>query len=201
MKNKVAVHWFRQDLRVKDNPSLNYLSKKYENIIGLFVFDDVNSDPRLGSASKVWLYESLKHLNGQLNGNLILLKGDPQECLEEILNFFDVEEVSWNRCYEPWVIKRDKKIKSNISEKIKVSSFNGSLLWEPWEVLKDDNTPYKVFTPFYKRGCLSKRAPRNPETLKINFFNHNFRSTNICDLQLLQNKEWESQTLKSMASW
>ena len=196
MKNKVAVHWFRQDLRVKDNPSLNYLSKKYENIIGLFVFDDVNRDPRLGSASKVWLCESLKHLNEQLNGNLILLKGDPQECLEEILNFFDVEEVSWNRCYEPWVIKRDKKIKSNISEKIKVSSFNGSLLWEPWEILKDDNTPYKVFTPFYKRGCLSKKAPRNPETSKINFFNHNFRSTNICDLQLLQNKEWESQTLK-----
>ena len=140
---------------------------------------------------------SHKLLNEQLNGNLILLKGDPQGVFRRDFEFFDVEEVSWNRCYEPWVIKRDKKIKSNISEKIKVSSFNGSLLWEPWEILKDDNTPYKVFTPFYKRGCLSKKAPRTPETLKINFFNHNFRSTKICDLQLLQNKEWESQTLKT----
>ena len=196
MKNKVAIHWFRQDLRIKDNPSLNYLSKKYDNLVGVYIFDDVNSDPKLGSASKVWLFQSLKQLNRQLNGNLIVLKGNPQECLNEILNFFDVEEVSWNRCYEPWVIKRDKKIKSKISEKIKVNSFNGSLLWEPWEVLKDDNTPYKVFTPFYKRGCLFKKAPRKPETLNINFLNHNFRKTEISELELLQNKEWESKTLK-----
>ena len=46
-----------------------------------------------------------------------------------------------------------QKIKNLFKEKVNVSSFNGSLLWEPWEVLKNDGTPYKVFTPFYKRGC------------------------------------------------
>ena len=41
-------------------------------------------------------------------------------------------------------------------------TFNGSLLWEPWEILKNDGTPYKVFTPFYKNGCLGKAHPRIP---------------------------------------
>ena len=71
MKKKIAIHWFRFDLRVSDNPSLNYLSKNYDNIVGIYIFDDINSDPKLGSASKVWLHASLDYLNKQLDGNLI----------------------------------------------------------------------------------------------------------------------------------
>jgi len=44
-----------------------------------------------------------------------------------------------------------------------VDSHNGSLLWEPWEVLKDDGTPYKVYTPFYRKGCLKAREPAKPQ--------------------------------------
>ena len=73
MKKKIAIHWFRFDLRVSDNPSLNYLSKNYDNIVGIYIFDDINSDPKLGSASKVWLHASLDYLNKQLDGNLIFL--------------------------------------------------------------------------------------------------------------------------------
>ena len=152
MKKKIGKHWFRNDLRTIDNPSLNHLSTNYDNVIGIYIFDEVNSDPKLGSASKVWLNYSLEYLKKQLNGNLIILKGNPKECLDELIDFFDVQEISWNRCYEPWMIKRDKSLKIYLNEKIKVNSFNGSLLWEPWEILKNDGTPYKVFTPFYKRG-------------------------------------------------
>ena len=112
-----------------------------------------------------------------------------------MIDFFDVQEISWNRCYEPWIIKRDKSLKIYLNEKIKVNSFNGSLLWEPWEILKNDGTPYKIFTPFYKRGCLSAPNPRVPKSEKINFFNHNFRLTNVSDLDLLKNKKWENQIL------
>ena len=195
MKKKIAIHWFRYDLRIFDNPSLNYLSNKYENIVGVYIFDDINSDPKLGSASKVWLNHSLEYLNNKLNGNLIILKGNPKESLEKIINFFDVQEISWNRCYEPWMIKRDKKLKTFLTEKVKTQSFNGSLLWEPWEILKNDGTPYKVYTPFFKRGCLSASKPRPPKSEKINFFKHNFSSMNISDLGLLESKKWESEIL------
>ena len=59
MKKKIGIHWFRYDLRTVDNPSLNHLSKNYDNVLGVYIFDEVNSDPKLGSASRVWLNYSL----------------------------------------------------------------------------------------------------------------------------------------------
>jgi deoxyribodipyrimidine photo-lyase len=43
-----------------------------------------------------------------------------------------------------------------------VHSHNGALLWEPWQVRKSDGTPYQVFTPYYRRGCLGSTPPRAP---------------------------------------
>ena len=197
MKNKVSIHWFRQDLRIQDNPSLSYLTKNYNNIVCVFILDEINCDRIIGSASKVWLYNALKDLNQQLNGNLIFLSGDPLKVLVELTKFFDVEEISWNRCYEPWTVNRDKKIKEHFKKKIKVNSFNGLLLWEPWEVLKDDGTPYKVFTPYYKRGCLSKPQPRKPKETNLKIYDHNFIKTSLKDLKLLKNKKWEEKILKN----
>ncbi|MFL2678946.1 MAG: cryptochrome/photolyase family protein [Alphaproteobacteria bacterium] len=197
MKNNIALHWFKKDLRLADNPSLNYLSKNYEKIIGVYIYDDINPIPKIGSASRVWLNEALKYLDKQLNGNLIVLRGNPKEQLSKIIEWFDINEISWNRCYEPWMIKRDKDLKSFFNSNLKVSSFNGSLLWEPWEILKNDGTPYKVFTPFYKRGCLEAKEPRQPEYLEINFFNHNFKNTDVSDLNLLTKKKWEKKIIRN----
>ena len=61
MKKKIGIHWFRKDLRTIDNPSLNHLSRNYDNVLGVYIFDEVNIDPKLGSASKVWLNHSLKN--------------------------------------------------------------------------------------------------------------------------------------------
>ena len=141
------------------------------------------------------MHNALEDLNKQLNGNLIFLSGDPLKNLDKLTNFFDVEEISWNRCYESWTINRDKKIKEYLKKKIKVSSFNGLLLWEPWEVLKDNGTPYKVFTPYYKRGCLSKPPPREPKETNLKIYDHNFQQTSLKDLKLLKNKQWEEKIL------
>ena len=80
---------------------------------------------------------------------------------------------------------------------MKISSFNGLLLWEPWEVLKDDGTPYKVFTPYYKRGCLAKPPPREPEETNLKIYDHNFKQTSLKDLKLLKNKKWEEKILSN----
>ena len=195
MKKKIAIHWFRFDLRVSDNPSLNYLSKNYDNIVGIYIFDDINSDPKLGSASKVWLHASLDYLNKQLNGNLIFLKGDAKGCFDQLMDSFDVEEISWNRSYEPWIVKRDKSLKMYLKSKVNVNSFNGSLLWEPWEVLKADSTPYKIFTPFYQRGCLTKQPPRKPISKNFSFFDHKIKSLSVNHLKLQDNLGWENKVI------
>ena len=163
MKTGVAIHWFRQDLRLNDNPSLESASQ-YENIIPIYILDDINPGKfEMGSASKWWLHNSLHKLNESLNGKLLVFRGDPCEILNSLIQEHKITYISWNRCYEPWRIARDKKIKSTFETKdIKIESFSGSLLWEPWSISKDDGTPYRVFTPFYKKGCLNAEEPRLP---------------------------------------
>jgi len=198
MKDKVSIHWFRQDLRLNDNPSLNYLSNKSSSVVCVYIYDNINCDRELGSASKIWLHHSLNSLNSDLNGKLIILKGDPLEEIDKLRNFFDIQEITWNRCYEPWSIKRDAKIKEYFKDIFPVKSFNGLLLWEPWNILKDNGTPYKVFTPYYKRGCLANTSPAKPQTYVPNFSNHNFKDTRPDSLGLLTGKIWEK---KIHANW
>ena len=157
------IVWFRQDLRLFDNPALAEASK-VAPILPIYILDDVNAGEfKMGGASRVWLYHSLKALNESCQGNLCLYQGDPLTVLQEIIQKTGATGVYWNRCYEPWRIKRDQHIKAYLtSSQIDCKSFNGSLLWEPWEVLKQDKTPYRVFTPFFKKGCLETSSPRLP---------------------------------------
>lgn len=164
MNTQTAIVWFRQDLRLADNPALHDAVKSGAHVIPVYVYDDdAPGDLKMGGASRVWLYHSLKSLDGDLAGNLVLLKGSAQKIIPALAKEVNAACVYWNRCYEPWSIKRDKAIKTELSDlDIEARSYNGSLLWEPWEVTKADGLPYRVFTPFYTKGCLNAPEPRKP---------------------------------------
>ena len=190
---KKSIIWFRQDLRLNDNPALTAACKS-DNIIPVFILDDTNpKEFELGSAKKVWLHHSLQSFNSSLSDSLSIFKGDPISILTELIEEFGVDSVFWNRCYQPWQIKRDKEIKNSLSEKnINCDSFNGSLLWEPWKVLKNDGTPFKVFTPFWRTAeqiYLNQPPSKNyivkKKTKAINFFKNSIDLKNI-----LPNKKW-----------
>ena len=167
-KKNINVMWFRQDLRLADNPAL---SKAIDDgkTLPIFIFDNVNSKDHInGSASKWWLYHSLTKLNQSLKNKLCFFKGSPLEILDGIHKEYKIINIFWNRCYEPWRIRRDKKIKKYFNDTdVKVSTFNGSLLWEPWNIAKKDGTPYKVFTPYYRKGCLNSEKPRILTTASV----------------------------------
>ena len=148
-ENTTSIHWFRQDLRLSDNPALN-ASAKNGKVIPIYILDTKNSTERpVGGAGRVWLHHSLKSLNESLNGSLRCFKGDPLEILERLIAEVKPQSITWNRLYDATSIARDSHIKTRLSETgLAVLSFGGSLLWEPWETLKADGTPYKVFTPF-----------------------------------------------------
>ena len=163
IKRRIAIHWFRQDLRLYDNPGLTK-AVQHAHILPIYILDDENAGAYgMGGASNWWLYHSLHALNISLNHQLSVYKGNPQTVFNDLLMRFEVEAVYWNRCYEPWRIHRDRSIKQQLSAVgIEVHTDNASLLWEPWEIHKDDREPYKIFTPFYRKGCLHARAPRLP---------------------------------------
>jgi deoxyribodipyrimidine photo-lyase len=193
-ENSPVIVWFRQDLRLTDNPALDAAVRSGAPLLPVYVLDDVNAGAHaMGAASRWWLHHSLAALDKSLNGGLVFLKGDAKTILPRLARDTGATRIFWNRCYEPWQIERDRSLKAQLmSEDIAVRSFNGFLLFEPGHVLKADGTPYKVFTPFYRKGCLeSASAPREPlqrpATLTL-FDGH--AGEDLADLRLLPDIPW-----------
>ena len=106
-----SIYWFRQDLRLSDNPAL---SKALENdsVIVIYILDTINPDQYfLGSASRWWLHNSLLRLNDDLGNRLSVYKGDPENIINNLCKQYNTQSIYWNRCYEPWRINRDKNLK------------------------------------------------------------------------------------------
>lgn len=190
----VGIMWFRQDLRVKDNPALNAACDTGK-IIPVFIYDSETPDNREpGSATKWWLHHSLQSLNDRLNGHLQVYYGNPATLLPKLMKQFSASHIFWNRCYEPWQINRDAGIKTSLTEQgYHVSSCNGSLLWEPMKVAKADGTPYKVFTPYYRKGCLNAALPRYPKAppARITYADVEAKDDGIDALNLLPSIRWD----------
>ena len=197
MKEKLNILWFRQDLRLSDNPALLAASENNSKVLPIYILDDENArNWSMGSASRWWLHKSLESLDASLSGNLCFFKGKAEHIISELIQDKKVTGVYWNRCYEPWRVNRDKKIKTNLMDlKISVKSFNGSLLFEPPNIKKDDGTPYKVFTPFYKKGCLKNGlSPRKlQEPPKQINFGTSSKKIPLSKLKLLPEFNWYSQ--------
>ena len=151
-----ALYWFRQDLRCLDNPALSLACANHKKLIPLYI-NELNPTLKTGSAQKWWLYHSLVSLQKNLKKaglDLFFRQANPLELIEELIRHYQIEAVYWNRCYEPMHIVRDKKIKAALNALgVKVISCNGSLLNEPWEVLNQSGTFFKVFTPYW-RQCI-----------------------------------------------
>ena len=197
MSGPIHVHWFRQDLRLADNPALSAAASQGA-VLGVYILDDVNSgNHSMGEASRWWLHHSLIALDQALGGKLLVMAGNPAEILPRLVKTVLAKSIHWNRAYEPWRIERDAAIKAQLVEHgLVVQSHNGSLLWEPWDVLKKDGTPYKVFTPFYRRGCLGTTPPRRPLTVppKLNIVdigNADLGALAIAQLGLLPERDWK----------
>lgn len=154
-----ALVWLRRDLRTRDNPALAFAAENHETLIPLYILDR----GELGGAQGWWLHHSLKALQDDLKKcglGLCLREGDALSVLEALIAEYQIEAVYWNRCYEPEAIVRDKRIKSNLqAQGLEVQSFNGSLLNEPWTILNQQQSCYKVFTAFWRQALQSLIIP------------------------------------------
>lgn len=197
-----SIIWFRNDLRLHDNPAL-YEACKLGHIIPIYILDEENhyKDFSLGAASKIWLHHSLHSLNESLNKNLLIFKGKAKEILEKIfIDNKDIANIFWNKIYEPHLLKNDEVIQKFLENKnIAVKIFNASLLWNPKDIVKSDGLPYKIFTPFYNNGCLKQAtSPREPLPLpSINYINIKHNGISIEKLSLLPKKNWHKNLIKN----
>ena len=198
MQKVQVIHWFRRDLRLTDNPAL-WQAAQIGNILPLYILDEQKgSEYCRGEASNFWLHHSLLSLQKSLNGKLNVYKGNPAIILPKLAQKYSIQAISWNRLYEPEFYTQDQQIKEQLLKLgIKVYEENSSLLWEPWQIVKEDGNPYKVFTPFYRKGCLTNIAPRLPlvKPSSLSWFKDQENLQTIQDLALLPKIPWEQKML------
>jgi deoxyribodipyrimidine photo-lyase len=166
---KTGIVWFRQDLRLADNPALNAAVETCDNVIPVFI-DETSGNSGLlqaeSEASHVWLQHSLRQLDARLREKsscLIILQGDALACLQKLCTETQATHIFWNRRYDPVGIQVDTDIKQQLKADYIINSFQANVLLEPWQLLKKDDTPYRVFTPFWKAavklGVVSSPLP------------------------------------------
>lgn len=207
----IGIVWFRQDLRLEDNPALVQACKDCSKVVCVFIDDPLDqSVSRIGAASRVWLHHSLQSLQASLrkkSNALVLAQGQSLDVLQQLIKDTDATRIYWNRCYDPATIARDKHIKTALKD-YEPATFNGLLIFEPWENLKGDGTPYRVYTPFWRAAAaqLDKqpdllkpvRAPRKIPSLDSEAGDAISRSVSLESLGLLPDKPWHNTM---MSGW
>lgn len=169
----LKVFWFRKDLRITDNKALREFVNSIRNSDKyLFIYiKNKNSFNFYGEKRISFLYECLIELRNKLkkyNLNINLFFGNSVELFSELINRFCTLDVYTNKQYEPYCIERDKKIKDLVNKYTgNYFEFDDTTLMDMQKVIKDDSTPYTVYTPF-KNKFLKLLSERDFEEYKVN---------------------------------
>ena len=160
----VSLVWFRDDLRVADNPAL-LAAAADGGAVALYVLDEESAGIRpLGGAAKWWLHHALVDLGvelARLGIPLLLRRGPGAGVVPAVAAELAVRSLYWNRRYGGPERAVDTAVKEWAGGAgVHAETFQASLLHEPWTVRTGAGNPYQVFTPFWRAlGAQDFRAP------------------------------------------
>jgi deoxyribodipyrimidine photo-lyase len=147
-----TILWFRQDLRLHDNPALVAASAAGE-VIPVYIIDDA---AQMGGASLWWLHHSLERLQESLP-SLILRRGHSASILLSLAAQTGARRIHANRQYEPFW----REAESELAAEIDLVLHHGNQLADPASILTGGGGRYKVFTPWW-RNLLTQMPPAKP---------------------------------------
>jgi deoxyribodipyrimidine photo-lyase len=151
-RQPVTLVWFRQDLRLRDNPALDAAARRGA-VVPVYIWaPEDEGDWPPGAASRWWLHQSLRALDAGLRergSRLILATGPTLATLRSLAERTGATALYWNRRYEPAAIACATRVKASLG--IETKSFNSALLVEPHELLNQSGKPYQVYTPYLRR--------------------------------------------------
>lgn len=161
-----SIVWFRNDLRLADNPALIAALGSGHPVVPVYVLDEETEGVRLpGAAARWWLHHSLQSLDAVLHtlgSRLILRRGPAEQAMAALAAECDAEAVYWNRAYDDGSRERDGRLQLALSQRgVAAESLKANLLFEPWEVKTLAGEPFKVFTAFW-RACRNLPSPGAP---------------------------------------
>lgn len=190
MENKVAVFWFRRDLRLEDNVALFNALKCNNKVIPIFIFDEEILDRLPKDDARVsFIYQTLSGLDKILKiegSSLLVKKGNPIEVWKGLLSEFDITAVYTNKDYEPYAIKRDNEVKEFLkSNNIEFHSYKDQVVFEENEVVKNDGLPYTIYTPYKNKWLQKFNTEVDLKEFTIDFSAFHHFKTSFPSLELL----------------
>jgi len=153
----VSIHWFRRDLRLHDNHGLYRALTDHGRVLPLFIFDTtiLNKLEDRRDRRVAFIHRTLLAMKAELEGrggSMLVVHGDPVRIWQEILERFEVRAVTINHDHELYAIVRDQAVADLLrARSIPVRSCKDISIFERDEVVKDDNGPYTVFTPYARK--------------------------------------------------
>ncbi len=150
---KTCLFWFRRDFRLTDNAGLYHALKEQKNVLPIFIFDNniLNNLEDKDDSRVSFIHNSLsilKHELEEVGSSLLVVHTTPIELFESVAP----KAVYTNNDYEPYAKKRDADVRRVLKKKgVVFNTFKDQVIFEKEEIVKDDGSPYTVFTPYSKK--------------------------------------------------
>ena len=197
-KPRTAILWIRNDFRLNDNEAL-CLGTEYDQLLPVYVLNDLELPFKRGEASRWWLHHTLdafKKSLEKIGSDLLLLKGSPEDVLLQLASELKADTILWNRSYNPYDADPVSKLMLKAKQQnIATQGCKGSVLCEKEFLLKDDGSPYKVYTAFWRNFVKKyemitldkpKYLPPLPPSYKE-------KSISLSELELLPKIGWDAE--------
>lgn len=193
---KINIFWFRRDLRLDDNTALDNAMCSGLPVLSVFIFDEniteelPADDPRIS-----FIYNTLSGINKELNkwgSSLLIKKGKPEKIWKELIASYEIGDVYINKDYEPYAIKRDNDVEKLLfSNGIILKKYKDQVIFEEREILKSDNSPYTIFTPYKNKWLekfktLSKSGLLEKSKAQKKYFQHIFHFPQLRELGFIE---------------
>ena len=164
MNQSINIFWFRRDLRLEDNCGLFHAltsdteinSTQVKKVLPIFIFDKEileklpNDDARVA-----FIHQQLEKIHHQLKekgSELSVYHGNPITIFQELTKNYQIHSVFTNHDYESYATQRDQEIQNYLASKnIEFKTYKDQVIFEKSEIVKQDQTPYKVYTPYSKK--------------------------------------------------
>jgi deoxyribodipyrimidine photo-lyase len=167
-QDTLSIVWLRRDLRLHDHAALAKALNSNGSVQPVFIFDTdiLGAFPNPHDRRLSFIARTLCALHGQLakrGGGLLVLHGSAKQLVPALHKALGAQDVFTAEDYEPAAIARDK----HVAQLVPLTCVKDQVIFAPYEVLKDDGTAFKVFTPF-SRAWLSKFTPSDMAAYELN---------------------------------
>ncbi|TBX70217.1 deoxyribodipyrimidine photo-lyase [Flavobacterium silvisoli] len=191
------IFWFRRDLRLDDNVGLFHALNNGDAVLPIFIFDEtILSQLSKDDARVTFIHEQLEKIQKELKKigrSLAVFHGEPFEVFNKILTENSIQAVYTNHDYEPYARKRDLELYRLFQEyNIKFKTSKDQVIFEKNEVVKDDGTPYVVYTPYSKKWKENFRKTElhhyNSEDYLYKIISHSYPFLSLKDIGFVPSK-------------